>query len=118
MYKPLAAAVIAAVVAALVLALTLVPVAVGVAAAAARRAGTPEDVWLVGALKRVYAPLLDRACMRRAGDDRASRCRWSPRRRCAGAACRLGLHAAARRGRVPDADVPAARGLARRGRSR
>jgi cobalt-zinc-cadmium resistance protein CzcA len=62
MYQPLAAAVIAAMIAALVLALTLVPVA---AASLLRppRAGADEDVALLRAVKRWYAPVLDR-CLR------------------------------------------------------
>lgn len=65
MYKPLAGAVIAAVVAALVLALALVPV---VASGILRpRAGAhQEDVALIRGLKRIYAPLLDRALRRTA----------------------------------------------------
>ncbi|HEX2831474.1 MAG TPA: efflux RND transporter permease subunit [Thermoanaerobaculia bacterium] len=65
MYKPLAAAVIAAVAASLVLALTLVPVASGFILRA-RPEGKEEDVWIIRAIKRRYAPLLDR-CMARAG---------------------------------------------------
>ena len=65
MYQPLAAAVIAAVGSSLVLALTLVPVVAGLFLRP-RPEGTPEDVWVIRQLKRVYAPLLD-ACMRRAG---------------------------------------------------
>lgn len=64
MYRPLAAAVIAAVGASLLLALALVPFLGGLFLRP-RDAGNPEDVRLVRALKRVYAPLLD-ACMRRA----------------------------------------------------
>jgi cobalt-zinc-cadmium resistance protein CzcA len=65
MYRPLAAAVVAALAASLLLAMTLVPVA---AAMLLRppRAGAPEDVWVIRALKRVYAPALDGA-MRHAG---------------------------------------------------
>jgi len=60
MYQPLAAAVIAAMVAALVLALTLVPIA---AALVLRppRSGADEDVALLRAVKRWYAPVLDRS---------------------------------------------------------
>jgi cobalt-zinc-cadmium resistance protein CzcA len=65
MYRPLAAAVVAALAASLLLAMTLVPVA---AAMLLRppRAGAAEDVWIIRALKRVYAPALDGA-MRHAG---------------------------------------------------
>jgi heavy metal efflux system protein len=65
MYKPLAAAVIAAVAASLVLALTLVPVAAGFVLRA-RREGKEEDVAIIRAIKRRYAPLLD-WCMAHAG---------------------------------------------------
>jgi cobalt-zinc-cadmium resistance protein CzcA len=65
MYQPLAGAVMAAVAASLILALFLVPVVAGYLLRP-RPEGKPEDVWLVGKLKAVYAPLLDR-CMRRAG---------------------------------------------------
>lgn len=63
MYRPLAAAVIAAVGAALVLALTVVPL---VSRALLRPASPdrPEDVALLRALKRRYAPVLD-WCLRR-----------------------------------------------------
>jgi cobalt-zinc-cadmium resistance protein CzcA len=63
MYRPLAAAVIAAVGAALVLALTVVPLVSG---ALLRPAAPdqPEDVALLRALKRQYAPVLD-WCLRR-----------------------------------------------------
>lgn len=63
MYQPLAAAVIAAMAAALLLAVTLVPVA---AATFLRpsSSGQDEDVALLRAIKRAYAPLLDR-CLRR-----------------------------------------------------
>jgi cobalt-zinc-cadmium resistance protein CzcA len=64
MYKPLAAAVVAAVAASLVLALTVVPVLAGWWLRPGRSGH--EDVALVRRLKRLYAPLLDRA-MRRAG---------------------------------------------------
>jgi cobalt-zinc-cadmium resistance protein CzcA len=64
-YKPLAAAVIAAVAASLVLALTLVPVAAG-AILRPRPEGSEEDVWMIRAIKRRYAPLLD-WCMAHAG---------------------------------------------------
>jgi cobalt-zinc-cadmium resistance protein CzcA len=62
MYQPLAAAVIAAMAAALALALTLVPVA---AALVLRPSppGASEDVGLLRAIKRVYAPALD-GCLR------------------------------------------------------
>jgi cobalt-zinc-cadmium resistance protein CzcA len=65
MYRPLAAAVVAALAASLLLAMTLVPVA---AALLLRppRPGAAEDVWIIRALKKVYAPALDRA-MRHAG---------------------------------------------------
>jgi cobalt-zinc-cadmium resistance protein CzcA len=65
MYKPLAAAVIAAVAASLVLALTLVPVAAGYILRP-RPEGKEEDVWIIRAIKRRYAPLLD-WCMAHAG---------------------------------------------------
>ena len=65
MYKPLAAAVIAAVAASLVLALTLVPIASGFILRA-RPEGKEEDVWIIRAIKRRYAPLLD-WCMAHAG---------------------------------------------------
>jgi cobalt-zinc-cadmium resistance protein CzcA len=65
MYKPLAAAVIAAVAASLVLALTLVPVAAGLVLRA-RPEGKEEDVAVIRAIKRRYAPLLD-WCMAHAG---------------------------------------------------
>ena len=65
MYQPLAGAVIAAVAASLLLALFLVPV-VASYLLRPRPEGRPEDVWIVRALKSVYAPLLER-CMRRAG---------------------------------------------------
>ena len=65
MYKPLAAAVIAAVAASLVLALTLVPVAAGYILRP-RAEGKEEDVWIIRAIKRRYAPLLD-WCMAHAG---------------------------------------------------
>jgi cobalt-zinc-cadmium resistance protein CzcA len=65
MYQPLAAAVIAAMVASLVLALTLVPIA---ATAIIRLSGPAgdEDVALVRAIKRGYAPVLER-CLRHPG---------------------------------------------------
>jgi len=65
MYKPLAAAVIAAVAASLVLALTLVPIAAGFILRA-RPEGKEEDVWIIRAVKRRYAPMLD-WCMAHAG---------------------------------------------------
>ena len=65
MYKPLAAAVIAAVAASLVLALTLVPVAAGLFLRP-RPEGKDEDVTVIRAIKRRYAPLLD-WCMAHAG---------------------------------------------------
>jgi cobalt-zinc-cadmium resistance protein CzcA len=58
MYRPLAGAVIAAVAASLVLALALVPVVAG-RVLRPRAEGRPEDVGIVRALKRVYAPVLD-----------------------------------------------------------
>jgi cobalt-zinc-cadmium resistance protein CzcA len=64
MYRPLAGAVIAAVAASLAIALALVPI-VAARLLRPRRAGQAEDVWLIRALKRVYAPVLD-ACMRHA----------------------------------------------------
>ncbi|MDQ3487072.1 MAG: efflux RND transporter permease subunit [Acidobacteriota bacterium] len=62
MYQPLAAAVIAAMAASLLLAITVVPVA---AAFALRRSkhGGDDDVRLIRAVKRVYAPALD-GCLR------------------------------------------------------
>jgi len=57
-FTTLAAAVIAVIGASLVLALTLVPVVSGLVLRP-RPAGTPEDVWLVRQLKRIYAPALD-----------------------------------------------------------
>ena len=56
MYQPLAAAVIAAMAAALVLALTLVPDRRGAAPAGRRAPGADEDVALLRAIKRWYAP--------------------------------------------------------------
>ncbi len=61
MYRPLAAAVVAAMAASLVLGVTLVPVASGLFLRP-RKAGSPDDVWLIRGVKRVYAPLLD-ACL-------------------------------------------------------
>jgi cobalt-zinc-cadmium resistance protein CzcA len=69
MYAPLAAAVIASMTAALGLALTLTPVTAGLLLRPAAP-GTPDDVWLVRAVKRVYAPALA-WCMRHAGKVRA-----------------------------------------------
>jgi len=63
MFRPLAAAVIAAVGSALVLALTVVPL-VSRALLQPPREGAPEDVALLRAVKRGYAPLLD-FCLRR-----------------------------------------------------
>jgi cobalt-zinc-cadmium resistance protein CzcA len=63
MYRSLAAAVIAAVGSALVLALTIVPL-VSRAVLRPSRPDAPEDVALLRALERAYAPLLD-ACLRR-----------------------------------------------------
>ena len=60
MYQPLAAAVIAAMVAALVLALTLVPMAAALVLHPPRSGGD-EDVALLRAVKRWYAPVLDRS---------------------------------------------------------
>jgi cobalt-zinc-cadmium resistance protein CzcA len=65
MYQPLAAAVIAALAASLLLALTLVPVAAALILRTPA-AGGEQDVWIVGRIKRLYAPLLDTA-MRHAG---------------------------------------------------
>jgi cobalt-zinc-cadmium resistance protein CzcA len=65
MYQPLAAAVVAALAASLVLALTLVPVGAAIFLRAPRP-DAQDDVWIVRALKRVYAPALGLA-MRRAG---------------------------------------------------
>ncbi len=62
MYGPLAAAVIASMVAALFLALTITPVMSGLLLARAPVSGsssaTHDDVWIVRALKRAYAPAL------------------------------------------------------------
>ena len=65
MYQPLAAAVIAAMAAALLLAVTLVPTAAG-AFLRPPRDGAHEDVAVLRAIKRGYAPILDR-CLRRPG---------------------------------------------------
>jgi cobalt-zinc-cadmium resistance protein CzcA len=65
MYRPLAGAVIAAVSAALILSLVLVPV-VASRVLRPRPASKPEDVAVIRALKRAYAPVLD-AFLRRAG---------------------------------------------------
>ena len=65
MYQPLAAAVIAAMAAALLLAVTLVPTAAG-AFLKPPRAGEHEDVALLRAIKRWYAPVLER-CLNRPG---------------------------------------------------
>lgn len=65
MFKPLAAAVISAVAASLILALTLVPVASGFILRP-RPLGKEEDVPIIRAIKRRYAPLLD-WCMGHAG---------------------------------------------------
>lgn len=65
MYKPLAAAVIAAVAASLVLALTLVPIAAGLVLRG-RPEGKKDDVGIIRAIKRRYAPMLD-WCMAHAG---------------------------------------------------
>ena len=65
MYQPLAGAVIAAVLASLALALALVPVAAA-GLLRAPRAGRPDDVMIVRAIKRVYRPLLERS-LRHAG---------------------------------------------------
>lgn len=65
MYQPLAAAVVAALLAALALALTLTPTASALLLRP-HRAGAPDDVRVIRALKAVYAPALDWA-MRRAG---------------------------------------------------
>ena len=62
MYQPLAAAVIAAMVASLVLALTLVPI-VSSMMLRPSRAASDDDVWVLRAIKRWYAPLLD-GCLR------------------------------------------------------
>ncbi|MEO7272470.1 MAG: efflux RND transporter permease subunit [Vicinamibacterales bacterium] len=58
MYQPLAAAVIAAMSAALVLAVTLVPIAAA-GVLEPSPAGSPDDVPLLRAVKRWYAPALD-----------------------------------------------------------
>jgi cobalt-zinc-cadmium resistance protein CzcA len=63
MYQPLAAAVIAAMTAALILALTLVPIVASLVLRPAR-SNEDEDVALLRAIKRVYAPVLD-GCLRR-----------------------------------------------------
>jgi heavy metal efflux system protein len=60
MYSPLAAAVIAAIAAALVLALTLVPL-LGGSLLRPPSGNQHEDVWLVRQLKKIYAPVLDKA---------------------------------------------------------
>ncbi len=65
MYEPLAAAVIAAVAASLVLALTLVPIAAGLILRP-RAQEKEEDVRIIRAIKKHYAPLLD-WCMAHAG---------------------------------------------------
>ncbi len=65
MYKPLAAAVVATVLSALVLALTIVPVAAGWLLRP-HAPGAEGDAPIIRRVKRVYAPLLDRA-MRRPG---------------------------------------------------
>jgi heavy metal efflux system protein len=62
MYQPLAAAVIAAMSAALILGLTLVPVAASIVVKPATTAAS-DDVALLRAIKRWYAPALDR-CLR------------------------------------------------------
>jgi cobalt-zinc-cadmium resistance protein CzcA len=62
MYQPLAAAVIAAMTAALVLAITLVPIAATVILKPGTT-GADDDVALLRAIKRWYAPVLDR-CVR------------------------------------------------------
>jgi heavy metal efflux system protein len=62
MYQPLAAAVIAAMIAALVLAVTVVPIAAGLLLRPTKP-DAHEDVALLRALKRLYAPALDR-CLR------------------------------------------------------
>ena len=64
MYRPLAAAVAATLTASLVLAVTLVPVAAGLLLRP--RTGGHDDVWIIRALKALYAPALDR-CLRHAG---------------------------------------------------
>jgi cobalt-zinc-cadmium resistance protein CzcA len=61
MYRPLAAAVVAAMAASLVLGVTLVPVVSGLFLRP-RPEGKPDDVWLIRAVKRAYAPVLD-ACL-------------------------------------------------------
>ena len=63
-YRPLAAAVIAAMSASLVLSVTIVPVMAAVFLRP-KRAGEEEDVWLIRELKKIYAPILDRAMARR-----------------------------------------------------
>ncbi len=65
MYQPLAAAVVAALTTSLLLAMTLVPVGAAMLLRAPRP-GAHEDVWVIRALKRVYAPVLDRS-LRHAG---------------------------------------------------
>ncbi len=65
MYQPLAAAVVAALTTSLLLAMTLVPVGAA-RLLRAPRPGAHEDVWVIRALKRVYAPVLDRS-LRHAG---------------------------------------------------
>ena len=69
MYQPLAAAVIAAMAGSLVLALTLVPIAAALLLGFRRRqrpAGDAEDVALLRAIKRGYAPVLE-TCLRHPG---------------------------------------------------
>ncbi|MEO5894951.1 MAG: efflux RND transporter permease subunit [Vicinamibacterales bacterium] len=58
MYQPLAAAVIASMAASLLLAITVVPIAAAIALRRSRPGGD-EDVRLIRALKRAYAPTLD-----------------------------------------------------------
>jgi cobalt-zinc-cadmium resistance protein CzcA len=65
MYQPLAAAVIASLAGSLLLALTLVPVLSGLVLRPPRE-GAAGDAWMIRALRRVYAPLLD-GVMRRPG---------------------------------------------------
>ena len=65
MYQPLAAAVVATLAASLILALTLVPVVAGLVLRP-RPEGAEEDVAIIRAVKRWYAPVLD-AAMRHAG---------------------------------------------------
>ena len=80
MYRPLAAAVVAALAASLVLALTLVPVAAAILLRAPRAGRRRGRLDRFAALKRLYAPALDRrdAACRRSSSWRRSRSRCRP----------------------------------------